>query len=602
MGLPQELVDALKKWTTYNKEKQFSEEFLQLLQECDEKKLKSMFLSRLEFGTAGLRGRMGAGFARMNDVVVIQAAQGLLAYVLKTFPDAKEKGVLIGYDGRHLSKRFAELSAAVFLTSEVPVYLFSDLVPTPFVPFGINLFHVAVGIMVTASHNPKEDNGYKVYWENAAQIISPHDKGISTCIMENLEPRESSWNTSIISSHKLLKDPLPRVLEAYLKRRTDLVYDLKMNEDSNFSFTYTAMHGVGYKYVQEVFKALKLKPVVPVVEQVKPDPEFPTVKFPNPEEGKSALNLAFATAEKNNSNLILANDPDADRFAVAERLKDTKKWKIFTGNETGTLLGWWLLEDYKQKNPQKKDLSDVYFISSTVSSKILQTVAKVENMSFIETLTGFKWMGNVAHDLMKEGKTVLFAFEESIGFMCDTECLDKDGVSAAAKMAELVIYLEKSGLTINDKLNEIYAKYGQHLYASSYYFCYDPELITKIFNRIRTWNGESKKYPESIGNGKFTISVIRDLTDGYDSSMPDNKPILPVSKSSQMITFTFDNGFICTIRTSGTEPKIKYYSELISSPKETDIEKLKSLLNEMVEMVIEEFLQPKLNNLTPKSD
>ncbi|XP_065216435.1 phosphopentomutase [Planococcus citri] len=598
----QSLDNALSEWKKFNKSRQFDDEFVKLVEENDDKKLRRLFLSRLEFGTAGLRGRMGAGFACMNDVVVIQACQGLLEYLQKVIKDLNTKGVVIGYDGRYFSKRFAQLTATIFLNAQVKVYLFPDVNPTPFVPFAIKLFKCAAGVMVTASHNPKEDNGYKVYWENSAQIISPHDKGISECIMRNLKPQETSWKTEIIDNNPEIINPFPEVMAAYTSRRLNLAYDLTMNQESNCSFTYTAMHGVGYRYLQYVFENLKFNYLIPVEEQMDPDPEFPTVKFPNPEEGKSALNLSFQTAEKNKCTIILANDPDADRFAVAEKIKDTNKWKVFTGNETGALLGWWMLENYKQKHPDKKDFSDVYFISSTVSSKILQTVAKAEKLSFEETLTGFKWMGNKADELEKQGKTVLFAFEESIGFMCDVDCLDKDGISAAAKVAELTLYARNSGLTLNDKLEEIYAKYGQHLYSSSYFFCYDQDVIKKIFNRIRTWNGQSQSYPDSIGDGKYKITSVRDLTAGFDSSMPDNKPILPVSKSSQMITFSFENGFICTLRTSGTEPKIKYYSELISSPEEKDIEKLKQRSLEMVNTLVEELLQPKLNNLIPKSD
>jgi phosphoglucomutase/phosphopentomutase len=216
------------------------------------------------------------------------------------------------------------------------------------------------------------------------------------------------------------------------------------------------MHGVGYEYAVEVFKAFNHKPFVPVLEQVQPDPEFPTVKFPNPEEGKSALNLSIETANRNNSRVIIANDPDADRLAVAERLP-SGQWKIFTGNELGALFGWWLWFNYKQHNQDSNDYKNVYMLYSTVSSNILNSIAQVEGFNCEDTLTGFKWMGNRSVELMRDSKKVLFAFEEAIGFMCSTNVLDKDGISASAVVAEMAVYLhENEKRTLNEQIDWLY--------------------------------------------------------------------------------------------------------------------------------------------------
>uniref|UniRef100_A0A1B6E2I8 Phosphoglucomutase-2 n=1 Tax=Clastoptera arizonana TaxID=38151 RepID=A0A1B6E2I8_9HEMI len=594
-----ELDDNIRKWFSWNQKKTENEEIILLLKQNDLKGLSKLLNQRMEFGTAGLRGRMGPGFSQMNDLVIIQTGQGLLKYLSENEPDLKNKGVVIGFDGRHNSKRFAELTAAIFHQAGVRVNLHSNVCPTPFIPFAVLHCNHAAGVMVTASHNPKEDNGYKVYWKNGAQIKSPTDKGIQKCILESLQPKlnyedtASVWNLAD-------DDSLNDAMKEYYERIKKSVFNFNTNSSCLVKITYTAMHGVGYPFIKEAFKIAKFPPVIPVAEQVEPDPEFPTVKFPNPEEGKSALNLSIKTANENGSQIILANDPDADRLAVAEKSRKGE-WKVFSGNELGALLGWWSIYTYKQKNPSA-DLSKVYMLSSTVSSKILKSISKKEGFQFEETLTGFKWMGNRSSELLGQDKTVLFAFEEAIGFMCGTAVLDKDGVSAAVKIAELAAFLQKDKLTLTEKLADIYAIYGQHVSDNSYFVCHEPPVIERIFTRLRSFNGTPNSYPSELLDGKYNISGIRDLTTGYDSSQPDKKATLPVSRTSEMITFTFDNGLVATLRTSGTEPKIKYYTELCAPPEIQDLDQVKAILKEMVGGIIEEYFQPRKNKLIYRSE
>ncbi|KAJ9598204.1 hypothetical protein L9F63_011108 [Diploptera punctata] len=378
--------------------------------------------------------------------------------------------------------------------------------------------------------------------------------------------------------------------------------NLEMNAACDIKFTYTAMHGVGYSFMIQAFRAANFKPFIVVEEQKDPDPEFSTVKFPNPEEGKSALNLAIETADKNSSTVILANDPDADRMAVAEKQSDGEQgWHIFNGNELGSLLGWWCWHSYRERNPGE-DLNNLYMMSSTVSSKLIKTMASIEGFQFFETLTGFKWMGNKTAELQKEGKKVIFAFEEAIGFMCFTAVLDKDGISAAVRAAEMVSYLSTKGMTLMDKLQDLYSTYGFHISNNSYFLCYEQPVIEHIFERLRNFSGSADTYPTSLLDGKYEIETVRDLTTGFDSSQPDNKAVLPVSKSNQMITFTFKNGLVATLRTSGTEPKVKYYTELCASPAEKNVEVVKATLEEMVAAIVEEFLQPEENGLIARSN
>jgi phosphoglucomutase/phosphopentomutase len=359
---------------------------------------------------------MGAGYSKMNDLTVIQTTQGFCRYLESCFEQTiKKRGVVIGHDARHNSQRFAALAAAVFLSQGIRVYLYHDIVPTPYVPFAVVHYGTVAGIMITASHNPKEDNGYKVYWENGAQIIRPHDSNIAKSIEINLEPWPQAWDSSLATQSPLRLDPLDEVNEKYHQAvSTQCCFNGELNEDTKMKFTYSAMHGVGYQFVQRLFSQFGIPEVIPVKEQVTPDPDFPTVKFPNPEEGKSALALSIETANANNSSVILANDPDADRLAVAEK-QESGVWHVFTGNEIGTLLGWWAFYNHKRQHPEQFP-GDVYMLASTVSSKMIGSMAQVEGFKFIETLTGFKWMGNQAQELMSQGKTVLFAFEEAIGF------------------------------------------------------------------------------------------------------------------------------------------------------------------------------------------
>lgn len=422
------LEEKIVEWLNWDKNEQTCSTVRTLVNENKKNELATILLSRIAFGTAGLRGKMAAGYTCMNDLVIIQTGQGFLKYL-----EGKDKqllmtnGIVIGYDGRHNSERWAQLTAAIFLNAGYPVNLFGGVVPTPFIPFSVKKYSHASGVMVTASHNPKDDNGYKVYGSNGVQIVSPVDEEIQKSILANLTPLESSWDLSILKTSNNVQDTLEETFESYVKVISDSISpeNKAINERAAVLFTYTAMHGVGYRYVERVFREINVK-FIPVSEQKDPHPDFPTVKFPNPEEGKSSLELSFKTANEHNSSVIIANDPDADRLAVAEKTDPSKsEWKVFTGNELGALFGWWMLHSFKQNNPGLP-LDKIYMISSTVSSMILKTISKKEGFNFIDTLTGFKWIGNKALDLQNAGYKVILCFEEAIGFLCSSEVILKD--------------------------------------------------------------------------------------------------------------------------------------------------------------------------------
>ncbi|XP_022224637.2 glucose 1,6-bisphosphate synthase [Drosophila obscura] len=602
----EDLDRQIKNWVFWDRNEATLAQVLEAVRDQDWQALRVRLCNRIPFGTAGLRGGMRAGFDSINDLVIIQTAQGMAAYLSDCYPSIQKRetmGVVIGYDGRYNSKRFAQLTSAVFLNNNYKVYLFNRMIPTPFIPFAIVALKCLAGIVVTASHNPKEDNGFKVYAANGAQILPPNDAKIYEAIMANLEPKPSSWDLSILSGNPLVEDPYRQIYPLYyemLRKLLPPVY-LETNECSQLRFIYTPMHGVGYSFMREAFYQARLKPLIPVPEQKDPDPEFHTLVYPNPEEGREALLMAIKKAEAEHCTVILANDPDADRLAAAE-LDAKGRWKIFTGNELGALLAWWALENYRART-SKPDVSNCVMLSSTVSSRIVGAIARAEGFTHVETLTGFKWMGNRALELQAAGRTVLFAFEESLGFMFGMNVADKDGIGAATQLATMACHLRTTrNLTLIEKLREIYDTYGYHASISGHYICDDPELIERIFERLRNYDEELPgTYPKCILDGDFEVVHVRDLTNGLDTAYPDRKARLPAIPSEQMITFTFTNGFVVSLRSTSRDHKLRYCAEICGLPEEKEWLELSDKLHRMTDAVVDEFYQPHQHGLTRAS-
>jgi phosphomannomutase len=548
---------------------------------------------RLAFGTAGIRGPMVAGNSGMNQLVVLQTTQGVCRYLLESVPDARTRGVVVGYDGRHNSRLFAETAAAVLLSQGIVVHLFSRLTATPMVPFGVLDLGAAAGIMITASHNPKDDNGYKLYWTNGAQIIPPVDAHVASAIAANLRPWQPACRFE--PGHALLRDPSARVIERYMSEIGKRYCAFPAaNKSSALRVTYTAMHGVGYHYVQQAFSAFSLPPVIPVAEQVAPDPDFPTVKFPNPEEGKGALALAMRTADAAKSDLILANDPDADRLAVAERDRRSGQWVVLNGNQIGLLLAHWAWERFRASQPDAAP-QRAFMLSSTVSSQILRAMAAKEGFRFADTLTGFKWMGNVAARMIAEqGLTFLFAFEVEIGFGYGDLSFDKDGIRTAAILTEMAVHLRAQGHTLLEHLQTLYARYGHFEMNTSYFFTPNSAAMNAVFHHLRT-GGPGGGFVKRCG--EFEVESVRDVTHGTDSAQPDGKALLPSTPDSQMLTFRFRGGPVCTLRNSGTEPKLKYYVECSSARGAAEARKA---VDALTDALIREWVQPERHGLIAK--
>lgn len=592
---------AVEQWLRWDRNPHTRAQIKTLLDQSWFSELRSRLGSRLSFGTAGLRAKMGAGFNRINDLTVIQSTQGLCSYLSRCVSDLKQRGVVIGFDTRAQkesgcsSERLAKLAAAVFLTADVTVHLFSSYVPTPYVPFAVLKLEAAAGIMITASHNHKDDNGYKVYWSNGAQMIAPHDKQVLLCIKEQLQPWGAPcWSEELSAKSDKRTDPLPEINRVYKEELSALCFHRTLNGASPLRVIHSSFHGVGHKFVRQIFDVFGLNPPIPVQEQKDPDPDFPTVSVPNPEEGAPVLALALALADAEEAQLVLATDPDADRLAVAEK-EASGQWRIFSGNEVAALLGWWMLQNHRQKQDQDQDQDqNLFMLATTVSSKILQSICSKEGLSYEETLPGFKWIGNRIHELEKSGHKVLFSFEESIGFLCGSVVPEKDGVSAAAVVAEMATFLHRQNLSLSQQLQNIYDTYGFHAAVTSYVICNDPNTMDRIFSRIRDFNG-SGTYPQTCGSSE--IRAVRDIGRGYDSRHDDQRSILPVS-SGHMITFWLQNGITATLRTSGTENKIKLYAEICSKSTGADgAAQLEAELQAVTATLLDEFLEPEKNHL-----
>jgi phosphomannomutase len=515
--------------------------------------LADRFAGALEFGTAGLRGVLGAGPNRMNRAVVIRTTHGLARYLLSAGPaDVKVRGVVIGFDGRHMSRELARDTAEVLAAHGLRAHLFDDLAPTPLTAFAIGELGAAAGVMITASHNPREYNGYKAYWTNAAQIVPPIDVGIAAEIARApaakdvpREPIDAARAAGLVVS-------VPRkVVDAYLARVRALSVHPPSERGRTLPIVYTPMHGVGGKLAREAFDEAGFAHVAFVKEQEQPDGAFPTVVFPNPEE-KGAMVLSFALARKTNAELVLANDPDADRLAVAvpSAKAPSGYWQL-TGNEVGVLLGHYLLTE-KSAGEAKR-----LVLVSIVSSPLLGVIAKALGVAYEETLTGFKWIANRAMELEKTGLRFVFGYEEALGYTVGDVVRDKDGVSAAVLVAEMVAWLRDEGRTVQDELERVHRKYG--LFVSSQVNVTRPGAsgvaeIRAIMQRLR----DAK--PRAIG--KHEVAVARDYEAQLETSLATGRTTPLVLPKSNVLAFELTGGSRVIARPSGTEPKIKYYFDV----------------------------------------
>lgn len=585
----------LFKWLELDLSPASLKELQGLLKQHHDEELRDRFLKKLQFGTAGIRAAMGCGFNRINYVTVCQIAQGLCVYLRATFgpEECANSGILIGYDGRHNSKKYAHLVAGVMLVKNVKVHLFGKLVATPLVSYGVRSLKCLAGVMVTASHNPRHDNGIKIYIGSGSQLSPPNDKEVAECISQN----QSRWDEvykHVDKASGLLLDvgrivnPFDKIFEAYLDDTCAMLCRRKATTAaSNLKIVYTALHGVGDPFVGAIVQRFGYSNLTTVEAQRLPDPDFTTVHFPNPEE-KAAFELAMRAAEEVAATLVMSNDPDADRFAAAERQKDGS-WTRFTGDELGILFADYRYRTVKQFD--KVESKDMLFACSVVSSRMLQRFAAAEGCQYDETLTGFKWVSRRVLELVETEKyhPILF-YEEALGYALSVLAPDKDGISAAAVFVEMACYLESQGKNVAQRLGELRETYGYFVSSNSYFLCYQLEEISAVFEEFRN----KGKYKSALG--EYKIKRIRDVTKGIDNGEPSGKCKLPLTPDAEMITLYFENGATVTLRSSGTEPKIKYYAELSGSSQKETAAKLKKV----VDAVVSQFFQPGKFSIFPR--
>ena len=535
-----EILKRAKEYIEAEKDERFSNEIKELIEKEDYAELEDRFYQTLEFGTGGLRGIMGGGTNRMNTLEINMATQGLANYVLKAFPEKAKDGTLsavIAYDSRLNSDVFAEATALIFAANGIKAYLFSSLRPTPELSYAIRQLKAQTGVVVTASHNPRMYNGYKAYWDDGAQVIEPHDKGIIEEVNKVSEVKTMT-RVEAISSGKLviidkeIDDKFWDMCKAQLFRP-----ELIKEKAKDVRIVYTPLHGTGAMHVEKVLGDLGLN-IITVPEQREPDGNFPTVEKPNPEE-KPALTLAVELAKKEKADGVMATDPDSDRFGTAFPDKDGN-FVLLSGNQMGALLIDYILRSRKELG---KMPANPAVIRSIVTSPFGDYICKKYGVKMIECLTGFKWIAAVEAQFEKDNSaSYVFGLEESYGYKVETEVMDKDGVSAAAMCAEMILYWRSQGKSLLEHLDDLYKEFGyfeDRAISQNFPGASGSETMKAMMSSMRA------NPPKTLGDEK--VIKVRDC-------MAD--PNLP---KSNVLQFYLESGTIVSARPSGTEPKIKFY-------------------------------------------
>ena len=520
--------------------------------EGNENEIKERFYMDLEFGTAGLRGIIGAGINRMNIYVVRRATQGLANYIIKQ--GAADKGVAIAYDSRHMSPEFSMEAAMTLAANGIKAYKFESLRPTPELSFAVRELGCVAGINITASHNPPEYNGYKVYWEDGAQFTPPHDKGVTEEVLaiEDLSTVKTTDEASATAAG-LYQVIGQEIDDKYIAQVKAQVVNQKAIDEMQDQITivYTPLHGTGNIPARRVMKEIGFTHVYVVPGQELPDGDFPTVSYPNP-EAKEAFELGLKLAKEKNADLVLATDPDADRLGVY--VKDTKSGEYIplTGNMSGSLLCEYVLS---QKQAAGKIPADGQVVKSIVSTNLIDAVAKAYGAELIEVLTGFKWIGKqiLKNETTGHG-TYLFGMEESYGCLIGTYARDKDAISATAALCEAAAYYKQKGMTLWDAMIAMYEKYGYYKDAVKAIGLSGIEGLAKIQSIMETLRNNT---PTEVGGYKVTSARDYKLDTIKDMATGEVKPTgLP---SSNVLYYDLEDGAWICVRPSGTEPKIKFY-------------------------------------------
>jgi len=557
----QEITAAATQYIEAEGDKSFSDEVRELLgaQRWDE--LEDRFYTDLEFGTGGLRGVIGGGFNRMNPFVIARATTGLALYVNKEGSTRADgtRAAVISHDSRRYSREFALSAALVFAANGIKAYLFSDLRPTPELSFAVRELGATVGVMVTASHNPPQYNGYKVYWDDGAQIVAPHDGAIIDTVM-SVQPEQ----IKVMDKQKALDAGLLEYIDSEIDekfiamvKRQSVQPELLRDKGSEVTAVYTPLHGTGAIMVEPVLNQLGVN-VITVPEQREPDGEFPTVKFPNPEEA-SAMEMAVALGKKKSADIVIGTDPDADRLGIAVPVGDDMQ--LVTGNQLGVLLADYILGQRKEHGtlPAKP-----VFVTTVVTTEMQNAVAEYYGAQVYQTLTGFKHIAAIMRNLENdpEGRVFIMGDEESYGYLIGTEVRDKDSITATMLTIEMALHWRSRGLSVLERLEQLWKQFGywEEQTISKYFEGQTgKEIMAGVMKRLRD------APPAEFGG--VAVEKVYDIkadTFFYPATgKTESGPGLP---SSNVLQFFLANGAKVSARPSGTEPKIKFYASCHSAP------------------------------------
>ena len=571
----------MEKFMTWYNYSQLDQELRQELEEIKDSpaEIEERFYKDLEFGTGGLRGIIGAGTNRMNIYTVSKASQGLANFINKAETENQEKKVVIAYDSRHKSKEFALRAALVLANNNVKAYVFEEIAPTPLLSYAVCQLKATAGIVVTASHNPKEYNGYKVYWSHGGQVTDQFANAIIsevTAIENDLEIPAMDLNIALEKG--LLEWLDDSILNSYIAKTKSLVInkDLVFKEGHGLNIIYTPLHGTGSIPVARLLMESGFTNLQVVTEQKVPDPDFKTVTYPNPEE-KAAFGLALDLALKTKADLIMGTDPDADRIGVL--VKDEKNdYALLSGNQLGALLLDYIL---KMKKAYNSLPNNSIVIKTIVTSTMGVDIAARYGVGYIDVLTGFKYIGEKIAQFQENNEhTFLFGYEESYGFLASDFVRDKDGVQIALITAEMALYYKSQGLTLTDRLEELFEEYGY----------YQEDLINlnlsgiegqkRIINIIEHFR---KEPPKSLNN--LDITLVRDYLSSEEFNLVSGKTATINLPKSNVLHYTLeDNSWLC-VRPSGTEPKLKFYVGTKGSSKKEAQGNIATIKKELLEYV-----------------
>ena len=571
-------VEYMKKYQEWSTSTVFDEDTRKelLLIAGDEEEIKDRFYKDLEFGTAGMRGVIGNGTNRMNVYTVTKATQGLANYILKQ--GTESKGVVISYDSRNMSPEFAESTALCLNANGIKTYIFDSLRPVPELSFAVRELGCTAGVMITASHNPPEYNGYKVYWDDGAQIVAPHDQGI---IAEVNKVKDYSLIRGI-SKEEAMKQRLYNIIGPAMDKlyliaiKKQILNPDVINKQKDLKIVYTPLHGTGNVPVQKVLSELGFENVYVVPEQELPNGNFPTVEFPNPEDAR-AFDLALKLADKIGADVVLATDPDADRLGVYAKDSKTGEYKSFTGNMSGLLIAEYILSQKKAKKLLPKNGA---LISTIVSSNLAIAIAEEYNVDFIEVLTGFKYIGEQIRNFEATGShEYLFGFEESYGCLVGTHARDKDAITAVMLLCEAAAYYKTKGLSLWDQMIEIYKKYGYYKEGISTITLKGADGAEKIKELMDTIRNNP---PKTLGG--YKVTKVRDYKTGIIRDTKTGKETETGLPKSNVLYYDLEDNSWCCVRPSGTEPKVKFYMGVKGKSMKDSETKLGILKKDMIEL------------------